>query len=320
MTLITSLSILDLMRFKSFFSSKLLSNLKFNKFKGWLVLLLAFVFLAGTFKAGTVWAEQSGSSPDSGVTSHIKTIYDLLSSYSQGSDAGGSWGDWGSYWNRIRSTVIDYSQQQYQRWDDWRNGAGTDQNEYTGEESIWIETSSGGTAASVSGGDPEVTVTLESNTVYQDQTTGLYWSDSSTAGVDNEFLWTAGEDAATTTTACNFLADGDANDYCDNQDPGNDYVEDDDVSAAEFCLNLSLDSDNDGTPETDWHLPTQKELMQAYINGSANNLPNPIRYFWSASESSSNPGGAWRVSLHSGNIYGSTKNNDGTYVRCVRRN
>lgn len=283
---------------------------------------IVFLFFIGmliggvSFTVGKVWAEKSGSSPESGATSYIKQIYDLYVSYGLGSDSSGIWGDWGSYWNRIRSTVVDYSQQKYQRWDDWRDGTGTGQNEYTDEEGNWTETSSGGTAASVSDGG--MTRTLASNTIKRDERTGLLWSDYATGTMDNEFLWVAGEDAATTTTACNFLADGDANSYCDNQDPNNDYAEDDDLSAAEFCLNLSLDSDNDGTPETDWRLPTQKELQQAYINGSANNLPNPGNWFWSASERSDYDSIAWRVHLAHGRTYRNYRDDD-HYVRCVRR-
>jgi hypothetical protein len=272
-----------------------------------------------SFTVGIVWAEQSGSSPDSGATSYIKQIYDLYISYNQGSDSSGSWGDWGSYWNRIRSNVIDYSQQKFQRWDDWRDGSSTGQYEYSNEEASWTETSSGGTAASVE--DDGMTRTLHSNMVMRDERTGLFWSDATTQDMDNEFKWVAGEDAETTTVACNFLAEGDANSYCDNQDPNNNLYEDEDLSAAEFCLNLSLDSDDDDTPETDWRLPTQKELMQAYVNGSANNLPHPNNYFWSASEHYSNESYAWRVTLYVfyGYTYSNIKATD-NYVRCVRRN
>ena len=50
-----------------------------------------------------VLAEQTGSSPESGATSRIKTIYDSLVSLSHGSEAAGGWGNWGVMWNRIRS-------------------------------------------------------------------------------------------------------------------------------------------------------------------------------------------------------------------------
>ena len=53
-----------------------------------------------------VLAEQVGSSPESGVSSRIKTIYDSLTSSSFGSTSAGAWGDWGSMWNKIYSASI----------------------------------------------------------------------------------------------------------------------------------------------------------------------------------------------------------------------
>ncbi|MBD3250006.1 MAG: hypothetical protein GF381_00300 [Candidatus Pacebacteria bacterium] len=122
------------------------------------LILLVVVLLMSvvSFGVGQVWAEQSGSSPDSGATSYIKTIYDSLTSLAHGDEAAGAWGDWGSYWNRIRSaaewvpdggddaatpadvasgknfyatsrtqetgtlTVIDYSTQKNLIYDDWK--------------------------------------------------------------------------------------------------------------------------------------------------------------------------------------------------------
>lgn len=70
---------------------------------------------------------------------------------------------------------------------------------------------------------------------------------------------------------------------------------------------------------TGWFLPHQKQLMQAYIDGSYGNL-EPIgvdRFYWSATTVSSNAGDAWSVNLS----YGSTSNNfKNSYysVRCIR--
>ncbi|MFH0891397.1 MAG: DUF1566 domain-containing protein [Candidatus Falkowbacteria bacterium] len=50
----------------------------------------------------------------------------------------------------------------------------------------------------------------------------------------------------------------------------------------DYCKKFELDADGDGNDETGWRLPTHNELIQAYINGSANNLPNPYT-FWSSS-------------------------------------
>jgi hypothetical protein len=197
--------------------------------------------------------------------------------------------------------------------------------EYTGEEaSTWSLEASGGTARSVT--DNGSTVTLSSNKVYQDSVTGLYWTDGSSGTVDNEFSYVDGDDRSSPTgNSCNFNAAGDPNTYCDNQDPLNAYSEDDDVSAADFCLYLQLDGDNADTDddgatgmETDWRLPTQKELMLAYINGAGNNLPNANGYHWSSTEFYSSQSIAWSVSLGRGYTYSATKSNN-YYVRCVRR-
>jgi len=68
----------------------------------------------------------------------------------------------------------------------------------------------------------------------------------------------------------------------------------------------------------DWYLPTQKELQQVYIDGSANNLSRPGYYFWSSTESYSNSATAWRVALNFGYTNTNTKTNRYN-VRCVRR-
>ena len=68
-------------------------------------LLILFSFL--TLKIGSlINAEQSGSSPESGVTSRIKTISNDLISKGFGSTSSGTWGDWGPIWNRIYSSSI----------------------------------------------------------------------------------------------------------------------------------------------------------------------------------------------------------------------
>ena len=64
-----------------------------------------------------------------------------------------------------------------------------------------------------------------------------------------------------------------------------------------------------------WRLPTQKELMQAYIDGSYFNLTNPSNYFWSATQTSST--NAWYVALYFGYTNGNT-NGALASVRCVR--
>lgn len=233
------------------------------------------------------------------------TASEILSGYK-------AWVDGAEITGNASSGYSGWSAQKNVRWDDWRYGAGTTGSpfdEYTGEESTWTQTDAGGDAAK-SVTDNAVTVSLSSNEVWQDTRTGLYWSNRTASTIDNEFRYDA-------TGQCNFTDTGAANSYCDNQDPTSAYTEDNDVSANDFCLNLQLDANNDSVLETDWRLPSQKELMQAYIDGSANHLPNPDNTFWSATEDSGNAAYAWYVNLSYGPTTNYTKSNN-RYARCVR--
>ncbi len=333
-----------------------------------------FLALFGLYQVNlSVFAEQSGSSPESGSSSRIKTAYDWLvaKGANYGSTDAPDWDSavtypWGTDWNRImeaaawepdgsatagdvpsgftfyaglgdrtQKTGTLFQNQALMDYDDWNcannnaesaTACAAGDSEYTGEEGTWTLKASGGTAASVT--DNSVTVTIASNKVYQDNWTKLYWTDANAGGaiIDNEFAYVDGDSRTSPTgNSCNFNSTGTANAYCDNQDPLAAYVEDNDVSAADFCLNLQLDGDNaDGDSngatgvETDWRLPTQKELMQAYIDGAANNIPNPGSNFWSSTEYYSSQSNAWVVNLFNGFTYGNTKAT-AYNVRCVRR-
>jgi len=320
-----------------------------------------------------VFAETSGSSPESGASSRIKTAYDWLvaKGTNYGSTDAPDWDSattyaWGTWWNRImesaawepdgsatagdipsgftfyagngdrtQKTGTLFQNQALMDYDDWNcannntesaTACAAGDSEYTGEEGTWTLKASGGTAVNVT--DNGVTVTIASNKVYQDGWTKLYWTDANSGGniIDNEFAYVDGNDRINPTdNSCNFNSTGTANAYCDNQDPLNAYTEDNDVSAADFCLNLQLDADNADSDskgatgvETDWRLPTQKELMQAYINGAANNLPNPGNYFWSSTEYFGSQSRAWVVYLGLGYTFYNTKSTNYA-VRCVRR-
>lgn len=196
--------------------------------------------------------------------------------------------------------------------------------EYIGEEGTWTLKASGGTAVSVT--DNSVTLTIASNRVYMDNRTKLYWSERSNTNTDNEFLFINGDDRVNpTSTSCNFNSSGTANQYCDNQDINNAFTEDNDVSAAEFCLNLALDADNaDGDnngatgTETDWRLPTQKEAMIAYANGSENNLNNGQANMWTSTELNNSQNTAWLVNMGTGLVSSFTKSLN-NFASCVRR-
>jgi hypothetical protein len=71
--------------------------------------------------------------------------------------------------------------------------------------------------------------------------------------------------------------------------------------------------------QTGWYLPHQKQLMQAYIDGSYGNLEasGVSRTYWSATTKSYGTTNAWYTYLSSGFTTNDAKTN-ATYVRCVR--
>ncbi len=225
----------------------------------------------------------------------------------------------------IQSNMFDSAPQQYQVYDDYNCANNNDETEdsacaasdpeYTGEEGTWASST-----------DTDLNGSLvASGLVKKDVRTGLYWADcyDSTSGqgscdtIDNDFdIWDDG--------GCS----GDGSGYdCSDADIINGnccsedyycYDDDGDGSAIDYCLDLSLDADGDGTDETDWRLPTQKELMQAYINGVVNNIPNPATNYWSSTEGYGNAGYAWLVYLYNGDTGNGSKAGNG-YARCVCR-
>ena len=307
------------------------------------IMMLSLVSLVAV--KTTVLAEQTGSSPESGATSRIKTIYDSLSSLSHGSDSSGGWGDWGSMWNRIRSAgewvpagdaseadvvagkvfykdtrtpktgslslsgdatvsdviigktfysnsltkltgtappAFDYSTQSKVIWDDYKNGGSAD-GDNAGEESAWSNT-----AGAVDTG------------VWKDSRTGLYWS--ANQGVMTNSL---------TVATCDYFSASPRGSYTGaDSDCGN---------AINYCANLNLAAG--GTSSTDWYLPSQKELMQAYLNGIYNQTNTTFAttsHFWSSTEVSGSSANAWGVNLNYGDTINVNKVN-GYSVRCVRR-
>ena len=68
-----------------------------------------------------------------------------------------------------------------------------------------------------------------------------------------------------------------------------------------------------------WNLPSQKMLMQAYIDGSYGNLEasGVTRYYWSGATISWSTSSAWAIGLSDGGANGSTKTGS-EYVRCLR--
>lgn len=196
--------------------------------------------------------------------------------------------------------IFAYENQKNGIWDDWKGGAGSQNNlagawannqDQNNEESTWeTYTDSSLNGALVATGE-----------VKKDTRTGLYWT--------NCYSYASGGNSCDMITN-NFTLNGVIADTDDGLDAEG-------GASVDFCEALSLDANGDGTDETDWYLPSQKELMQAYIDGSANNIPEVARSYWSSTEAGSFTD-AWRVSLSSGGTYDHTKSNL-NYARCVRR-
>ena len=197
--------------------------------------------------------------------------------------------------------LIDYSNFKNQIYDDWKGAevatssdlasayaGGVDMNK---EEGAWASTTDTSLGSE----------TIASGVVKRDARTGLYWSD----------CYSSAQDGSCDTITNSFTLDGVIADTDDGLDAeGGDSVN--------FCESLSLDADGDGIDETDWYLPSQKELMIAYVDGSANNIPNPADYYWSSTEFYNDASGAWFVYLDGGytSILSKASN---TYARCVCR-
>jgi hypothetical protein len=71
--------------------------------------------------------------------------------------------------------------------------------------------------------------------------------------------------------------------------------------------------------QTGWFLPSQKQIMQAYIDGSYGNLEatGVYHYYWSATTSANFTNNAWVTYLSNGYTQ-ATIQTAAYYVRCVR--
>ena len=308
---------------KYFTDSKRQANLR----TGVLVLVLAGIVIVGL--GAKVYAEQVGSSPSNGSTSRIKSLYDTLQTSGYGSDSDTP--SWGTSWNRIKTAATwepngTVTSADVLSGKTFFNGNRTQQ---TGSLSLTgtatpadvvsgktfysnSTTQQTGTASTPSAGNcptqqyhdsygAPVTQTTNctasiawttpsdgvTGTDKRDPVSGLIWSQALlnsggtvtfTTGGPSTWSWDA--------TAANNVAVGTK-------------------TAKQLCSDRG----------NGWRLPTQKELMQAYIDGSYFNLSQPSLNFWSATQYSST--NAWYVALSNGNT--NVVNMGNTYnVRCVR--
>lgn len=254
-----------------------------------------------------VRAEQSGSSPESGATSRLVTLANALASLSYGSTATGSWGDWGTSWNRIYSAATapfndavantlknggntDYPQS-VGGVDDYNNNGVIPADSY---QATWT-TCNVGNSYCGSG---------RSVAEKKDENTGLIWSPRISSG-SNWFV----------ANRCKYP----------NGLPGDDGVCNTHGEVACQCVKDTANEDPDNTTavtcerydDGNWRLPTQKELMMSYIDGSWAQLTNAATSYWSSTTNSYATQGSWATGQANGTT--TTNNKTANYsVRCVR--
>jgi hypothetical protein len=256
-----------------------------------LILVLISVIGIGTFVVSSTLAEQSGSSPDSGVDSVLKETYDTLVGSGYGSEEGSN----GPIWNRIISSstwVPDGGVTE----GDVKAGVGF----YEGSRSLRTGTLDYPQYEDMSlqakdFRDPNASTTWSSWTktnttpeVWKDNRTGLYWSamQGTANSFTNEF----------TSSTCNFYTTTPRGNY--------DGLDADCGNAINTCGTLSVDANGDTVEDSNWYLPTQAELMQAYLNGiylSTSDSWVTGNRFWSSTEYSGTS--AWTTNLRHGNTH-----------------
>jgi hypothetical protein len=290
------------------FSILYVLNIKNSMKKTLIIALCVVVFGLVSFKTITnVIAEQGGFSPDSGATSRIGTLSGLLTTSGYGSDTNTP--NWGSMWNRIYTSAMWTPSDTTATVADVASG----KTFYAGNNRTKIT----GTLVAA----PAIDYSLQKNAT-KDNYLGTYtaeeasWSDVGTYALGSTGLssglvrldgrtglkWSASSTATNITNSFTLSADG------ARPTGGN---------AIAFCNGLNSASFGG---KTNWYLPTQAELMQAYIDGiySQNTSFGTTNYFWSSSEVSDYSAYAWRVYLYSGYTRDVNKTSDGA-VRCVSR-
>ena len=248
-----------------------------------------------------VRAEQNGGSPESGATSRLVTLANALTTLTYGSTAAGSWGDWGTSWNRIYSAatkpfndalksgglknggITDYPKS-VGGVDDYNNNGVTPSDSY---QSSWTTCNVGNTYCG----------TGRSVAEKQEVNTNLVWSPR----INASGTW--------------FNAN---NCQYPNALPGDDGVCNTHGEVACKCVKLTSSKTGcEAYDDGNWRLPTQKELMMAYIDGSWAQLTNAANVYWSSTTLSNATQNSW----YTFQSYGVTSNFNKTNaysVRCVR--
>jgi hypothetical protein len=244
-----------------------------------------------------------------------------------GSDAADWTNNWGTYWNRIMESAAwepggDLSasdvfsgktfyggsndrdvqtgtwDQSLVEFDDYKDDGSAEDS--ASEESSWTNTAGN-----------------ETTGVWRDNRTGLYWS-ASQGQMSNIF---PDDDSDSETPTCDFFNESlypARRDYsCSGPDCDSDCG-----NAINACAQLSLEAVTGQGVQIDWYLPSQKELLQAYLDGIYNQTNATFatfNRFWSSTEFSDISGYAWDVNSAYGLTNITAKTTGTRYVRCVRR-
>ena len=257
-----------------------------------LALLLGAV-VGGVVVGGGVLvsAETFPGGTDNGKTSRIKQLTDELATLGYGSTSNTP--DWGANWNRISTSA---------KW--------TPNGDTTPSDVAEGKTFYSNNRTQQTGTKPSVGVCPTQS-----------WHDSAGAKADNCGLtWTtpaptqAGDDKKDPNTGLVWskclVNNAGANDFSPNTSCAT-YSWDDTFANNSSRTAIQLCSDRGAG----WRLPTQKELLQAYIDGSNYNLVAAATYHWSATEYSVTL--AWGTNLSTGGT-GTILKGNASQVRCVR--
>jgi len=275
-----------------------------------------------------VRAETSGTSPnspDSGVDSRLTTASATVSGQLYGSDAAGTWGDWGAKWNRIYSAAIkpfndavaktlkNGGNASYPKTtggvDDYNNGGTTPVDSY---QATWVACDSAAQTPSHPGGN--YCGTGRSVAEKMDLNTGLVWSPRMTINGSTSPDWFTANNCQQSADATFANGAGNAKQATNCSST---------VLTGCTCITLPTTGATTTTgcaaydSASGWRLPTQKELMMSYIDGSWASLSNASYYYWSSTTYSYGVYQAWYTSQY----YGATNSNNkvnGTSARCVR--
>ncbi len=270
--------------------------------KNWrlfLVITLVAAGLAGgaAFRAN---AETYPGGTDNGLTSRLVSLSNTLSGLGYGSTTNTP--DWGQYWNRI-STAAQWTPSGNAVASDVKSGKTFYNNSrsqqtgtYPAASSCPTENYDDTTAPTHATQATNCTATWTTpsdgiaGTDKQDARTGVIWSQA-LANSSGTIIFTTG----TPTTSFSSDSSGGSNTS---------------KTAAQLCTLMG----------NGWRLPTQKELLQAYIDGSYFSLTNPAYTYLSNTLGLyyGNPIVPWVINLNNG-VGATTFSNNSYYaIRCVR--